>query len=112
VGHADPHIHVDVKLAGDAAGRHRLASTFGLVGDLPTTVTTGCAIEAPLAMTSGVPENVTCLACREFAGREHRRRADQIEHLGRMAGSPLTPAQASGAAEEHRGLARRFGVDG
>jgi hypothetical protein len=52
VGDADPHIHVDVKFRGDVVVRDVLASTFGLAADLPATVTTGCDLRVPPAMTS------------------------------------------------------------
>ncbi|MFD0852209.1 hypothetical protein ACFQ07_08250, partial [Actinomadura adrarensis] len=68
----DPHIHVQVDVVGgDAAVRDMLASTFGLAGDLPSVVTTGCGLVVPFAMTSSRPEKVTCLPCREHARDEH-----------------------------------------
>jgi hypothetical protein len=112
MGGGDPHIHVDVKLRGDVAVRNLLASTFGLVADSPATVTTGCARRVPPAMTSVHPEKVTCLACREFAHRQHLTLADQMDGLGRMPGSPLTPDQADEAASRHRQIARRFAGSG
>lgn len=113
-GGADPHIHVASKVVHDAAAeRHLTASTFGLAGDLPGTVPTGCGTTAPYAMTSPRPDRVTCLACREHAAREHLRFAEQVERLSSMPGSVVTAAQAKPAADEHRDLARRFdGCDG
>ncbi len=108
---ADPYIHVDVKLRGDVVARDIMASTFGLVADVPATVTTGCGLRVPLAMTSAHPESVTCLACREFAHRQHLTLADQVERLGRMPGSAITPGQASAAAAWHRDCAVRFAGD-
>jgi hypothetical protein len=108
VSDADPHIHVDVKLGSDLAVRGILASTFGLAADSPAAVTTGCDLRVPVAMTSIHPEHVTCLACREFAHRQHLRLADQVERLGRMPGTPLAPGQAAEAATRHRDFARRF----
>ncbi|NYI04373.1 hypothetical protein [Allostreptomyces psammosilenae] len=105
----DPHIHVDSKvLQSDAAVRNVLASTFGLVGDLPSHVTTGCGLRAPYAMTSPRPDRVTCLPCREHARREHLRFAEQVERLSGMPGSTVSPAQGKLAADRHRDLARRF----
>jgi hypothetical protein len=104
----DPHIHVDVKLHGDVAVRNLLAGTFGLVADSPAVVTTGCGRQVPPAMTSVLPEKVTCLPCREFAHRRHLTLADQLDSLGRMAGSPLTADQAAEVASRHRATARRF----
>ncbi|MCA2214893.1 hypothetical protein [Jidongwangia harbinensis] len=104
----DPHIHVDAKLLGGVAVRERLAATFGLVADLPASVTTGCDRRVPLAMTSVHPEKVTCLACRQFAHRGHLKLADQLDDLGRLPGSPLTGGQTADAAARHRDFARRF----
>jgi hypothetical protein len=102
------HIHVDARLGGEAVTRNMIAATFGLVGDLPGTVTTGCGIEASIADTSPRPEMVTCLACREHAHRRHLGTAAVIERHAAMPGSPLTAAEAKAAAEHHRELARRF----
>lgn len=105
----DPHIHVDAKAIRDAAAeRDTLASTFGLAGDLPSTVKTGCGVEVPYAMVSSRPDRVTCLACREHAAREHMRFAEQVERIGGMPGSPLAPAEVTAAAGHHRDLGRRF----
>ncbi|WP_229874347.1 hypothetical protein [Amycolatopsis deserti] len=55
-------------------------------------------------MTSTRPESVPCLPCREHAHREHRRLAEQIEHLGDAAGAPMSGQ----AAHRLRDLARRY----
>lgn len=105
----DPHIHVEAKvLHGDAAVRNMVASTFGLAGDLPSLVTTGCGLRAPYAMTSPRPDRVTCLPCREHARHEHLRFAAEVERLSRMPGSTITPAQGKLAADRHRDLAQGF----
>jgi hypothetical protein len=109
VGGNDPHIHVESKVVhGDAAVRNMVASTFGLVGDLPSLVTTGCRMRVPYAMTSPRPDKVTCLACREHARREHLRFAEEVERLGSMPGSTISSAQAKLAADRHRELAEKF----
>ncbi|MGC0340930.1 hypothetical protein [Streptomyces sp. SLBN-8D4] len=59
-------------------------------------------------MTSPRPDRVTCLACREHARSEHLRFADDIERLGALPGSSVTPADARRAAERHRALAEEF----
>ncbi|WP_069871638.1 hypothetical protein [Streptomyces malaysiensis] len=113
MGGDDPHIHVESKVVrGVAAVRDMMASTFGLAGDLPSLVDTGCGLRAPYAMTSPRPENVTCLACREHARLEHLRFADEIERIGRMVGSTVGTADARLAAERHRDLAERFSAAG
>ncbi|MGW0842472.1 hypothetical protein ACWD26_20370 [Streptomyces sp. NPDC002787] len=105
----DPHIHVASKVVhDDAAVRTMVASTFGLAGDLPSLVTTGCGVRVPYAMTSPRPDRVTCLACREHARREHLRFAEQVEHLSRMPGSTISPARGKLAADRHRDLAQAF----
>ncbi|MEU0024550.1 hypothetical protein [Streptomyces sp. NPDC006335] len=109
MGEGDPHIHVEVKVVrGEAAVRGMLASTFGLVGDLPSAVGTGCGLRVPYAMTSPRPDRVTCLACREHARSEHLRFADEIERIGGLPGSSVTAGQARAVAERHRALAEGF----
>lgn len=103
------HIHVTRDVVRAAAHiRDRMAATFGLVPDLPSVVTTGCGLSVPFAMTSPHPEKVTCLACREHAGRQHLRFADQLESLARMPGAVVSAPQAAPAAARHRDLAARF----
>ncbi|MBZ3904715.1 MULTISPECIES: hypothetical protein [Streptomyces] len=105
----DPHIHVETGVVhGDAAARNMLASVFGLAGDLPSLVTTGCGLRVPYSMTSPRADRVTCLVCREHARRELLRLAAQVEHLSRMPGSPISAAQGEEAADRHRDLAREF----
>ncbi|WP_305789240.1 hypothetical protein [Symbioplanes lichenis] len=104
----DPHIHVEARLGGEAVARNMLAATFGLVGDAPREVETGCGLRVPYAMTSTRPGSVTCLPCREHARREHERAAEQVVRLAAMPGSVVTPAQAAEAATAHRELARQF----
>lgn len=109
----DPHIHVEARLGASGRTRDMLAATFGLVAELPAEVATGCGTRVPLAMTSHLPERVTCLPCREHASAQHLRFADQVAFLGPMPGSPLAGTDAVRAAAEHRAMARRFrGEDG
>ncbi|MFE9066997.1 hypothetical protein [Streptomyces violaceusniger] len=64
MGGDDPHIHVEPKVVrGVAAVRDMMASTFGLAGDLPSRIATGCGLRAPYAMTSPRPEerHLPCL---------------------------------------------------
>lgn len=113
MGGGDPHIHVEVKVVRrEAAVRTMLASTFGLAGDLPSVVATGCGLRVPYAMTSPRPDSVTCLACREHACSEHLRFADEIERLGRLPGSPVGVTEARQAVARHRALAERFSGSG
>jgi hypothetical protein len=104
----DPHIHIAVDLHASAATRNLLASTFGLATDLPTSTMTGCGTRVAYAMTSSYPQRVTCLACREYAHREHLRLADEVERLSRMPGTNLESDQAAQAADQYRSIARQF----
>ncbi|MEU4165107.1 hypothetical protein [Actinoplanes sp. NPDC026670] len=105
----DPHIHVEGgKLHSRAVERNLLASVFGLVGNLPASVTTACGVQVPFAMTSAEPGVVTCLPCRKNAAERHRRFADQVADLGAGPSSPFTGMEATDAAAAHRDLARRF----
>lgn len=108
MGESDPHIHVGVDLSADAEVRKMMASTFGLVTDLAGVVATGCGLRVPRAMTSPLPERVTCLACREHAGRQHLHYAEQLECLNVMPGVNVSTEQARVAASRHRDLAEKF----
>ncbi|GAA4545709.1 hypothetical protein [Amycolatopsis samaneae] len=108
MGDTDPYVHIGRDLNGDAAVRATVASAFGLVGELPGVVTTGCGLRVPRARTSGVPDQVTCLACREHAAREHLRHADQLERLAGQPGMDLDSARVRSAVVRHRDLATRF----
>lgn len=106
---SDPHVHVGLDVVhGEAATRNMLASSFGLAGDLPAAVPTGCGLRVPYAMTSPRPENVTCLACRQYARDQCLRLADQTVRLAATPGSPVTPAQAAQSAAKYRDLATKF----
>lgn len=105
----DPHIHVGVNLNADAMSRDTVASVFGLVGDLPSVVTTGCGVRVPRAMTSPLPERVTCLPCREHASRQHLRVAEMFEQFTPMPGTNISGEQARAAAQWHRDRATKFG---
>jgi hypothetical protein len=104
----DPHVHVDARLGADAAVRDAVASTFGLVGELPPVVDAGCGLRVPRASTSSSPERVTCLARREHARRLHPRYAEQAGQLGLMPGVGIAPEKARRAANQHRSLAERY----
>lgn len=105
----DLHVHVDVNVIhGEATVRNVLASTFGLVGDLPTAVTTGCGRRVPYAMTSPRPESVTCLACRQYARDHCLRLADQTMRLAATLESQMSPGQPARTAAKYRDLATRF----
>lgn len=115
----DPHIHVEKTIApgfGNAAMRDLLTTATGLTADLPKTVGTGCGRRRPIAMTSTLPEHVTCLACRDWARADRLQWAEMAESLlAGMASDPafaaqvkLTPEQVAAQAREHREIAGRF----
>ncbi|MER5429997.1 hypothetical protein [Streptomyces sp. NPDC002588] len=109
----DPHIHVRKSQNTDLAARGMLAATFGLVADPPSTVTTGCGLRVPYAMTSQTPESVTCLPCREHAHVYHLRAAERLELLGSAPhGLNVDAEGVRTAVERLRDLARRFAAGG
>jgi hypothetical protein len=65
----DPHVHAEKTLLpgfGHQAIRVLIADAVEATPDLPKTVGTGCGLRRPFASTSTVPEEITCLACREW----------------------------------------------
>jgi hypothetical protein len=87
MGEDDPHIHVGANLNADAMSRNMIASTFGLVGDLPGIVTTGCGLRAR---------------------RLHLSYAKQLDGVGGMPGIDVSREHARQAAQTHRELAEKF----
>ena len=70
----DPHVHAEktpMPGFGHAAIRSIITEATGLVPSLPKTVSTGCGVRRPIAMTSTAPEKITCLACREWAREQY-----------------------------------------
>jgi hypothetical protein len=109
MGETDPHIHVEQRvLRAGPDIRNLMSSVLGRAPDAPSVVTTGCGLNVPYAMTSSRPESVTCLACREYAGREFRAFAEQFERLGSLPDMNITAGQMASAAERLQDLANRF----
>ena len=117
----DPHIHAEktpMPGFGHAATRELIVRATGLVPDLPKTVGTGCGVRRPLAMTSTVPEKITCLACREWARVEYltwaamaRVAAELAEAEPRAAiAAQATPDDLRAEERTYRQLAARFEV--
>jgi hypothetical protein len=114
----DPHIHVEKTIFpgfGHAAMSMLITRATGLAGDLPRTVTTGCGRRRGFAMTSTVPERVTCLACRDYAAAEYAKQAEMAEALLSVPpDDPLwgtarvTPAGLAAQAREDRAMAARY----
>jgi hypothetical protein len=117
----DPHIHVEktpMPGFGHAAMRILITEAIGLVPDLPKTVGTGCGKRRPIAMTSTVPETVTCLACRDYARAEYLTWAAMAEVAAQLAeaepraaiAAKATPADLRAEERTYRELAARFEV--
>ena len=65
----DPHVHAEKTLLpgfGHRTIQTLLTDALGVAPDLPKTVGTGCGLRRLLASTSTVPEEITCLPCREW----------------------------------------------
>lgn len=113
----DPHVHVEKTIVpgfGHAAMRDYLLKITGYAGDMPKTVGTGCGRRRPFAMTSLVPEHVTCLACREYAVILYRNAAVNTEALLQMAETDPTvlgkhpPEYFAQSVEDDLGMAARY----
>ncbi|MDT3446403.1 MULTISPECIES: hypothetical protein [unclassified Pseudofrankia] len=104
----DPHVHVEWTVPNTSADTRAVtASVFGLVGDTPRTVRTGCGAQVPYASTSPHPERVTCLPCRDHARDRHLRYAATIEGTAALLGPDHIQA-ALAAARRLRDIADRF----
>jgi len=120
----DPHVHVEktpLPGFGHVAMRSLITEATGLVPDLPKTVGTWCGVRRPIAMTSTIPETVTCLACRERAAADYRMHADDAEHLLALydvqpelmaraaAAAKVTPEDIAEEAQAYQDMAARLG---
>ena len=106
----DPHVHAAAGLVDRGEMRAALTQVLGRAPVLPSTVTTACHQRRPLAMTSVLPERVTCLPCRESAREAHleaARALDSMAALPTLGTEDLQ--QLRQRASRHRDLARRFG---
>ena len=86
----DPHIHAEKTLLpgfGHQAIRALITDALGVAPDLPKTAGTGCGLRRPLASTSTVPEEITCLACREWLRGECLFWADTAARGARAGGA-------------------------
>ena len=115
----DPHVHVEkapMPGFGHAAMRTLIIEATGLVPELPKTVGTGCGRRRPIAMTSTVPERVTCLACRDYARAEYLTWAAMAQVAAELAeaepraaiAAKATPAELLDEERTYRALAARF----
>jgi hypothetical protein len=113
----DPYKHAEkTPVPGFGAMADLISRAIGLAPDLPKTVGTGCG-RRQLSDTTTVPENVTCLACADYARAQQIEAAENAEALTTLGdarltalaepGKPaLTVAQLKEMAREHRATAR------
>ena len=113
----DPYVHAEKTLLpgfGHQAIRALITDALGVAPDLPKTIGTGCGLRRPFASTSTVPEEITCLACREWLRGECLFWADAAARAARHPGAsrPGSPTAEDLRAEErtYRQLAARFEV--
>src|SRR5258707_2434667 len=92
-------VHVERDVPGGIAAVAGLAAAMGRQEELPdplTLVRTGCGGWHELVMTSRVPEDVTCRACREHAWAACATQASALEAAGQAErGRSTARAQAS-----------------
>ena len=114
----DPYVHAEktpLPGFGHHAIRALLTDALGVAPDLPKTVGTGCCLRRPLASTSTVPEEITCLACREWLRGECLFWADTAARGLELAARPDWPGSPTAddlRAEErtYRAMAARSEV--
>ena len=118
----DPYKHVEKTQFpgfGQVAMADLISRAIGMAPDLPKTVGTGCGRRRQLSDTTTVPENVTCLACADYARAQQIQAAENAEALTTLGdarltalaepGKPtLTVAQLQEMASEHRATAARY----
>ena len=97
---------------GHKAIQALITDALGVTPDLPKTVGTGCGLRRPFASTSTVPEQITCLSCREWLRGECLFWADTAARAIELAGRPGFPTAEDLRGEErtYRALAARFEV--
>jgi hypothetical protein len=112
----DPQIHVQNGYGGMSLAEVRgiIVEVTGRTPDTPKTVGTGCGRRRPYAMTSTVPEHVTCLACRERAWGEQVKLAETADLAAELVTtdsslSRTSPAEFADIASGHRTMAARYG---
>jgi hypothetical protein len=111
----DIHVHAEKTLLpgfGHAAIRALITDAVGIAPDPPKTVGTGCGLRRPLASTSTVPEEITCLPCREWLRGECLFWADAAASALDISAQGGSPTAEDLRAEErtYRALAARFEV--
>ena len=114
----DPYVHAEKTSLpgfGHQAIRALLTDALGVAPDLPKTTGTGCGLRRPLTSTSTVPEEITCLACREWLRGEclfwadTAARALKVSMAEALPGSP-TADELRAEERTYRALAARSEV--
>jgi len=104
---------------GQIAMTDLIGRATGVAPELPETVGTGCGRRRRLSDTTTVPENVTCLACADYARAQQIQAAGNAEALMTLGdaqlaalaqpGKPaLTAARLQQIASEHQAMAARY----
>ena len=114
----DPYVHAEKTSLpgfGHKAIRALITDALGATPDLPKTVGTGCGLRRPLASTSTVPEEITCLPCRDWLRGECLFWADTAARALELAAGPDWPGWPSaddlrGEECTYRALAARIEV--
>jgi len=119
-GLCDRRVHVEGDLlggisamAGLMAAARGSAPAFGDLPDPTALVRTGCGQLRAWVSTSRLPEQITCLPCREHAWAVYQEHAIGLEAAGH-AERTLSPALAEATwdlARTCRDLARRYSMD-
>ena len=109
----DPYVHAEKTSLpgfGHKAIQALLTDALGVIPDLPKTVGTGCGLRRAFASTSTIPEQITCLPCREWLRGECLFWADTAARALELAGRPGFPSAEDLRGEErtYRALAARF----
>jgi hypothetical protein len=112
----DPYVHAEKTSLpgfGHKEVRALLTDALGVAPDLPKTVGTGCGLRRPLTSTSTVPEEITCLACREWLRGECLFWADTAARALKLMAEVARPGfptaqDLRGEESTYRALAARF----
>src|SRR5271165_1857040 len=105
----DPYVHAEMTSLpgfGHEAIRALITDALGVAPDLPKTVRTGCGLRRPFPSTSTVPEQITCLACREWLRGECLFWADAAAPA--LGLSIAEPRPGSPTVEDLRGEERTY----
>jgi len=117
----DIHVHAEKTILpgfGHERVQALITDAIGVVPDLSKTVRTGCGLRRPFASTSTVPEEITCLACRQWLHGECLTWAAMAHVAAELAeaeprsaiAAKTTPGDLRAEERTYRELAARFEV--